>query len=246
MNAMSKTVLVTGSSSGIGFEVARSFLEGGWNVVLNGRHAGRLQKAADLLGQPDRLASVGGSTADRATGEAMVTVARDRFGGVDMLVNNAGEFGGKPFLEVTERDLDHYYTVNLKGTYLVTQAAVRAMTAQGRGGSIVNIGTVLVEHGASWVHGTAPLASKGGIHALTVALASELAPEGIRVNCVAPGFTRTPLMEGGDEKALSRSALLGRVGEVQDIASAVRYLAEASFVTGQILNVDGGYVAGRS
>src|SRR5882672_8120709 len=229
MNAMSKTVLVTGSSSGIGFEVARSFLEGGWNVVLNGRHAGRLQKAADLLGQPDRLASVGGSTADRATGEAMVTVARDRFGGVDMLVNNAGEFGGKPFLEVTERDLDHYYTVNLKGTYLVTQAAVRAMTAQGRGGSIVNIGTVLVEHGASWVHGTAPLA-----------------PKGIRVNCVAPGFTRTPLMEGGDEKALSRSALLGRVGEVQDIASAVRYLAEASFVTGQILNVDGGYVAGRS
>lgn len=242
---MSKTVLVTGSSSGIGFEVARSFLKGGWSVVVNGRKAERLQKAVDLLGHADHLASVGGSTADRATGEAMVAVARDRFGGVDVLVNNAGEFGGKPFLEVTERDLDHYYAVNLKGTYLVTQAAVRVMTAQGRGGSIVNIGTVLVEHGMSWMRATAPLVSKGGIHALTVALASELALEGIRVNCVAPGFTRTPLMGGADEKRLSGSALLGRIGDVRDIASAVRYLAEASFVTGQILNIDGGYVIGR-
>jgi NAD(P)-dependent dehydrogenase (short-subunit alcohol dehydrogenase family) len=242
---VSKTVLVTGSSSGIGFEVARSFLKGGWSVVVNGRKAERLQKAVDLLGHADHLASVGGSTADRATGEAMVAVARDRFGGVDVLVNNAGEFGGKPFLEVTERDLDHYYAVNLKGTYLVTQAAVRVMTAQGRGGSIVNIGTVLVEHGMSWMRATAPLVSKGGIHALTVALASELALEGIRVNCVAPGFTRTPLMGGADEKRLSGSALLGRIGDVRDIASAVRYLAEASFVTGQILNIDGGYVIGR-
>jgi NAD(P)-dependent dehydrogenase (short-subunit alcohol dehydrogenase family) len=97
----------------------------------------------------------------------------------------------------------------------------------------------------SWMRATAPLVSKGGIHALTVALASELALEGIRVNCVAPGFTRTPLMGGADEKRLSGSALLGRIGDVRDIASAVRYLAEASFVTGQILNIDGGYVIGR-
>jgi NAD(P)-dependent dehydrogenase (short-subunit alcohol dehydrogenase family) len=212
MNPTSKTVLVTGSSSGIGFEVARAFLEGGWNVIVNGRNAHRLETAVDRLGHADHLASVRGSTADRVTGEAMVAVARDRFGGVDILVNNAGEFGGKAFLEVTEHDLEHYYTVNLKGTYLMTQAAVRAMTAQGRGGSIVNIGTVLVDHGMSWVHGTAPLVSKGGVHALAVALASELAPAGIRVNCVAPGFTRTPLMEGADEKALSGSALLGRIG----------------------------------
>ena len=240
-----KTVLVTGSSSGIGFEVARSFLEAGWNVVLNRRNAERLHHAVDALGHPDRSAAIAGSTADRSTGEAMVAVAQQRFGGLDALVNNAGEFGKKPFLEVTEPELDHYIAVNLKGTYLTTQAAVRALVAQGRGGSIVNIGTVLASHGMSWVQGSAPLVSKGGIHALTVALAAELAPQGIRVNCVAPGFTRTPLMEGANEAALAATALLGRVADVHDVAAAVRYLTDAAFVTGQFVNVDGGYVSGR-
>jgi NAD(P)-dependent dehydrogenase (short-subunit alcohol dehydrogenase family) len=242
---MSRTVVVTGSSSGIGFEVARTFLDAGWNVVVNGRDAGRLREAAERLGHADRVASVAGSTADPATGQALVAAAQQRFGGIDMLVNNAGEFGGKPLLDVTEQDLDHYYNVNLKGTYLTTQAAVRAMRAQGRGGSIVNIGTVLTGHALAWLQASAALVSKGGIHALTIALAAELAADGIRVNGVAPGFTRTPLMSGGNEPVLAAAALLGRVAEVQDIAAAVLYLADASFVTGQWLNVDGGYVSGR-
>jgi NAD(P)-dependent dehydrogenase (short-subunit alcohol dehydrogenase family) len=133
----------------------------------------------------------------------------------------------------------------LKGTFLMTQAVVRTLRAQGRGGSIVNIGTVLTSHALAWVKASAALASKGGVHALTVALAAELAADGIRVNGVAPGFTRTPLMAGGNEPVLAAAALLGRVAEVQDIAAAVRYLADAGFVTGQWLNVDGGYVSGR-
>ena len=245
MSSTNKTVVVTGSSSGIGFAVAKGFLESGWNVVLNGRDAGRLQSAAKQLGPQSSIASVVGPTSDPKTGEALVRVARERFGNVDALVNNAGEFGFKPFLDVTVADLEHFWSVNLKGTYLTTQAVVRAMVASGRGGSIVNIGTVLADHGVSWVTASAPLVSKGGVRALTIALAAELAPQQIRVNAVAPGFIRTPLTAGADAAKLSGVALQARIGEASDIFEAVRYLAESSFVTGHVLNVDGGFVTGR-
>jgi NAD(P)-dependent dehydrogenase (short-subunit alcohol dehydrogenase family) len=240
-----KTALVTGSSSGLGFEVARTFLADGWNVVVNGRNEARLRDAVRRLGNAERIAVVQGSTADRSTGEAMVNAARARFGGFDTLVNNAGEFAGKPFLEVTAQDLKHYSGVNLEGTYFTTQAAVRAFIDQGRGGNIVNIGTVLIDHAISWVTATAPLVYKGAIRALTILLAAELAPHNIRVNGVSPGFIRTPLLEGADPAPFAAAALAGRMGEATDIAGAVRYLAEASHVTGHILNVDGGIVTGR-
>lgn len=245
MGTTSKTALITGSSSGIGFEVARGFLDIGWNVVLNGRNEARLKEAAKRIGHATAVATVAGTTADRSTGEAMVRTARERFGSVDVLVNNAGEFGFKPFLDVTEQDLEHYWSVNLKGTYLTTQAAVRAMIELGRGGSIVNITTVLIDHAISWVTASAPLISKGGVRALTLVLAAELAAKGIRVNAVAPGFIQTPLAEGADPEALASAAMLGRIGDVKDISAAVCYLAESHFITGHVLNVDGGFVAGR-
>lgn len=245
MSSNRKTALITGSSSGIGFEVARGFLDNGWNVVLNGRDEAKLLGAAKRLEHAGAVATVAGTTADRATGEAMVRTARERFGNVDALVNNAGEFGFKPFLDVTEQDLEHYWSVNLKGTYLTTQAAVRAMTEKGRGGSIVNITTALLDHGIGWVTASAPLISKGGVRALTITLAAELATRGIRVNAVAPGFVRTPLTDGADPAALAGTAMMGRIGDASDIAAAVCYLAESKFVTGHVLNVDGGCVSGR-
>jgi NAD(P)-dependent dehydrogenase (short-subunit alcohol dehydrogenase family) len=246
MAAVRKTALVTGSSSGIGFDVARAFLEAGWNVVLNGRNETRLREAAQRLGHPAQVAQVAGATFEQATGEAMCRVAVERFNGLDVLVNNAGEFGSKPFLDVTPADLEHYWDVNLKGTYFTTQAAVRAMIAQKRGGSIVNITTVLIDHAIGWVQASAPLVSKGAIRALTVLLASEFAAQNIRVNAVAPGFIRTPLNDGADPAPLAATALLRRIGKVEDISAAVLYLAQSSYVTGHILNVDGGFVTARN
>ena len=245
MSTQPKTALITGSSSGIGFDVARAFLEKGSNVVLNGRNADKLKAAASELGHPDRVAVVPGNIADPATGEAMVRAALERFGSVDVLLNSAGTFGTKPFVDVTEEDLDGYLTGNLKGTYLTTQAVVRQMKKEG-GGSIVNIGTVLINHAMAGLPASAALVSKGGIHALTISLAAELAADNIRVNAVAPGVIRTPIYGDADVDAFSGVALLNRVGEVDETTDAVMYLATARFTTGHILNVDGGYLAGRS
>ena len=244
MSANDKTFFISGGSSGIGYDVARGFLQKGANVLLNGRNPEKLSKAAESLGHPARVAVVSGDIGDRATGESMVRVALERFGSVDVLVNNAGTFNLKPFLEVTEEDLDGYINGNLKGTYFTTQAVVRQMREQG-GGAIVNIGTVLVDHAKSGVPASAPLVTKGGVHALTTSLAAELAADNIRVNLVAPGVVRTPIYGDADVDTFGGMALLSRVGEVEEITDAVIHLASASFTTGIIMPVDGGYLAGQ-
>jgi len=245
MSTQSNTALITGSSSGIGLDIARAFLDRGSSVVLNARNADKLRAAAEKLGHPERVAEVPGSIADRETGEAMVRAAVERFGSVDVLVNNAGTFGAKPFVDVTEEDLDGYLNGNLKGTYLTTQAAVRQMQKEG-GGTIVNVGTVLVDHAMAGLPASAALVSKGGIHALTISLAAELAADNIRVNAVAPGVIRTPIYGESDVDSFGGVALLSRVGEVNETTEAVLYLTTANFTTGHILRVDGGYVTGRS
>ncbi|WP_431970854.1 SDR family NAD(P)-dependent oxidoreductase [Nocardia sp. bgisy134] len=241
-----KTVIVTGSSSGIGRDVARALVARGDNVVINGRDPDKLAAVAAELGAPERVGKVVGDIGSAATGSALVRAAVERFGRVDVLVNNAGIFGAKPFVDVTEAELDSYLNGNLKGTYFTTQAVVRRMREQGGGGSIVNIGTVLINHALAGLPASAALVSKGGVHALTTSLAAELAAEGIRVNLVAPGIIRTPLHGDGDEKASGRLALLNRIGEVTETTAAVLYLADAEFTTGHIFPVDGGFISGRA
>jgi NAD(P)-dependent dehydrogenase (short-subunit alcohol dehydrogenase family) len=229
----------------MGLDIARGFLERGSNVVMNARNNEKLAAAARALGDENRIAIVPGDIGNKETGEKMVKSAVERFGSADVLVNNAGIFGMKPFLESTEEDLDKYIHINLKGTYFVTQAVVRQMKKQG-GGSIVNIGTVLITHSMAGVPASAALITKGGVHALTTSLASELAADNIRVNAVAPGIVRTPIYGDTDVDAFGGVALLNRVGEVQEITEAVIHLATASFTTGVILPVDGGFVHGRA
>lgn len=245
MSTNLNTVLITGASSGIGLDFARGFLEKGSNVVLNARNSGKLAAAAQALGHENQIALVPGDIGNRETGEKMVNTAVDRFGSVDVLVNNAGIFALKPFLESTEEDLDRYIHINLKGTYFVTQAVVRQMKKQA-GGNIVNIGTVQLMHSMAGIPASAALITKAGLHALTTSLASELASDNIRVNAIAPGIIRTPIYGDADVDALGGVALMNRVGEVQEITEAVIYLATASFTTGVIMPVDGGYVHGRA
>ena len=240
-----KTVLITGASSGIGLDVARGFLEKGSNVVLNARNNEKLAAAAETLGDNSRMALVAGDIGNRETGEKIVNTAVERFGSADVLVNNAGIFGLKPFLDSTEDDLDRYIHINLKGTYFVTQAAVKQMKQQG-GGNIVNIGTVQLMHSMAGIPASAAVVTKAAMHALTTSLASELAADNIRINTVAPGIIRTPIYGDADVDAFGGIALMNRIGEVQEITEAVIHLANANFTTGVIMPVDGGYVHGRA
>ncbi len=235
-------VVITGASSGIGLDLARRFLAEGSRVLINGRDGEKLEQARRSLGAGERAVAVAGHVGEPATARAVATAAREHFGGVDVLVNNAGIFGVKPFLTSTVEDLERFFTTNVKGTYLMTQAIVPLMI-EGGGGAIINVGATMVQQAMTTVPASAVMASKGGVHALTIALAAELARHAIRVNTLAPGIIRTPLVDDAD--ALAAVHPLGRVGEVQDTSDAVLYLARAAFVTGTTLEVDGGYAHGR-
>jgi len=238
-----QTVIVTGASQGIGKEVARYFLEKGDNVVINSATAEKLEQVYQELGAGANLAMVAGNVKDKSTGERLLAVALERFGSVDVLVNNAGIYETKPFLEVDEAYLDRFLNTNLKGTFFTTQAILPQMLKQ-KDGTIINIGTPLVYHALSGAPSTAPISSKGAIHSLTLQLAAEFGKQNIRVNTIAPGVIRTP-MHGEDADQSAGIHLLNRVGEVEHVAQMVYAVAKNDFISGTIINVDGGMGAGH-
>ena len=239
-----QTIIVTGASSGIGKEIARHFLENGDNVIINSSNAEKLERTYQELGGGENLAMVAGNVENKTTGEKLLATAIEKFGSVDVLVNNAGIFETKPFLEVDEAYLDRFLDTNLKGTFFTTQAIIPQMLKQ-HDGVVVNIGTPLVNHALGGAPSTAPLASKGAIHSLTIQLAAEFGRHNIRINAVAPGVIRTP-MHGDNADQSAGLHLLNRVGEVEDIAQMVYTVAKSNFINGAIINVDGGMGAGHN
>ncbi|WP_426485406.1 SDR family NAD(P)-dependent oxidoreductase [Flavobacterium sp. 2] len=239
-----QTIIVTGAASGIGKGIAKYFLDRGDNVVINSVTPASLESAFNEFGGGDNLAMYAGDISNKETGKQLVKIAIEKFGSVDVLVNNAGIFDSKPFLEVDEAYLDKFLTTNLKGTYFTTQAVVPQMLEQ-KGGVVINIGTPLVNHGLGGWPASAPIASKGAIHAITVQLAAEFGKQNIRFNTVAPGVIRTP-MHGDNADAAAGLHLLNRVGEIDDVAEMVYTVAKSNFITGAIINVDGGKAAGHN
>ncbi len=238
-----QTIIITGASSGIGLETARYFLDRGDNVIINSQTASKLEEVYHELGAGDHLAMVAGNVSKKSTGEALVQTALERFGSIDVLINNAGIYENKPFLEVTEDYLDRFLTTNLKGTFFTTQAVIPQMIRQ-KDGVVINVGTPLVYHAIAESPSTAPISSKGAIHALTLQLAAEFGKDNIRVNTVAPGLIRTP-MHGADLDNNAGIHLINRIGEPEEVAQMIHAIAKNKLISGAIINVDGGMGAGH-
>lgn len=231
-----RVAVVTGASRGIGEALVRAFRERNYRVVATSRS---MRQSSD----PDVLA-VAGDIGDPTTGKRLIEAAVERFGRVDTLVNNAGLFLPGRFTTFSEAQYRAIVATNLDGFFHVTQAAVEAMEAQGSG-HIVSVTTTLAELGNSRVPSALASLTKGGINAATRSLAIEYAPTGIRVNAVSPGIIKTPMHAPETHQAKAAMHPMGRMGEIRDVVDAILYLETASFVTGEILHVDGGQSAGR-
>jgi NAD(P)-dependent dehydrogenase (short-subunit alcohol dehydrogenase family) len=256
MRFQDKVAIVTGGTSGIGKEVAIRFVADGGSVVIIGRDAVKAEAAAKEIDAAGKRAIAHvGDIALPATGEAAVKTAVDRFGRLDVLFNNAGIFGPKPFLDVTETEYDRFLDIILKGKFFTAQAAAKAMKAAGRGGAIVQTGSMWALQAIGATPSSAYSAANGGVHALVKNLAIELAPHNIRVNAIAPGVIETPVFSTFLSPEQVKAILptfnamhpLGRNGQPADAAEALLFLAsdQASFITGVVLPVDGGIMAGR-
>ena len=231
-----KVAIITGASRGIGAGLVDGFRRSGYAVVGTARSIRRSNESGYF--------TVEGDIARADTADHVVEQALDRFGRIDSLVNNAGIFIGKPFTDYTVDDYAAVTAVNLGGFFHITQRAIRHMVEHG-GGHVVNVSTSLVDHADSGRPSALAALTKGGLVAVARSLAIEYASRGVRVNAVSLGVVRTPLHDAGSYAGMEALHPLGRVGDVSDVVDGVLYLEQATFVTGEILHIDGGQAAGR-
>jgi NAD(P)-dependent dehydrogenase (short-subunit alcohol dehydrogenase family) len=232
-----KVAVITGASQGIGAALVQAYRKLGWAVVANSRSI----PASDDAG----VVTVAGDIADPAVARKVVETAVRDFGRVDTLVNNAGIFIAKPFADYTAEDYQSLIGVNLTGFVITTQSAIAQMLRQAEGGHVVQVTTSLVDHANSNVPSVLASLTKGGLQSATKSLAIEFAKQGVRVNAVSPGIIQTPMHAPETYDGLAGLHPVGRMGTISDIVDGVLYLENASFVTGEILHIDGGQSAGH-
>jgi len=232
-----KVAVITGASQGIGAGLVAGYRGRGWAVVASAR---TIKPSPD----PDVL-TVDGDIADPATADRIAGAALDRFGRIDTLVNNAGVFISKPFTDYTAADYATVTGVNLAGFFWLTQRVIAEM-ARRYGGHVVNISATVAEVADSSSPAVLAALTKGGLAAATRSLAVEYASRGIRVNAVSPGIIQTPMhpQESYDDLG-DRLPPLGRVGQVSDVVDAILFLESSPYITGEIVHVDGGQIAGH-
>jgi NAD(P)-dependent dehydrogenase (short-subunit alcohol dehydrogenase family) len=231
-----KVAIITGASQGIGAGLVAALRRVGYAVVGTSRSIRPSDESGYL--------TVQGDISEAKTAKRVAEQALDRFGRIDSLINDAGIFISKPFTDYSPEDYAAITAVNLAGFFHITQRAIRQMVDQGSG-HVVNISTSIVDRPSSERPSTLVALTKGGLAAVTRSLAIEYASRGVRVNAVAPGVIKTPLHDLASYEGLAELHPLGRLGEVGDVVDGILYLERATFVTGEILHIDGGQAAGR-
>ena len=243
MTSKTKLAIITGGASGLGLATTKKFIENNIQTIIIGRDENKLQKAANEFGELCHYKAF-----DLSNIKGIPTLIDDiiqEYGTPDILVNNAGINQKKSFTEVTDEDFQQIIQTNLTAVFVISREVVKRMITAGRG-SIVNISSMASQYGIPYV--ISYTATKAAIEGMTRAMATELSPLGIRVNCIAPGFIATDMSAKAlnndaerKQKVMSRTPM-GKLGEPEDIADAVFYLSSdaAKYVTGVILPVDGG------